>query len=223
MAWWAVHRSAPGTQTCEPQAAEVKHANLTTMSLGWHLYFLSKHLFWEAWIVTARLGKWKFNNLDVCFVKEPGFTTIQDHLVPKQFITPKWSEHPSSMPGRINHCTHLRLWGSRMGNMMGFSTLFCTLIAPRIREGLPMLGKIIVLPKILSPKLHLFPSSRPPQSFPLWLFYLLFWDASLILKSLELSRQKYGCPTRCQANLYLKSIRTSLCLPLPYSSRTASS
>ena len=35
MAWWAVPRSTPGLWTCEPSAAEVEHANLTTMPPGW--------------------------------------------------------------------------------------------------------------------------------------------------------------------------------------------
>ena len=34
MAWWTVHRSGPRIWTCEPQAAEVEHANLTTTPLG---------------------------------------------------------------------------------------------------------------------------------------------------------------------------------------------
>ena len=35
MAWWAVCRSTPGIQTCEPWAAKLEHENLTTTPPGW--------------------------------------------------------------------------------------------------------------------------------------------------------------------------------------------
>ena len=40
MTWQAVHRSAPGIWTGEPQAAEAERVKLTTVTPGWHRHFL---------------------------------------------------------------------------------------------------------------------------------------------------------------------------------------
>lgn len=73
-----------------------------------------------------------------------------------------------------------------LGNMMVFSILFCTLlvIVLQIKEKLSMLEKIIMLAKMLSPKLHLFTSAPFTIIFPLT-FLQTFLRCSLILKSLQ--------------------------------------
>lgn len=96
---------------------------------------------------------------------------------------------------------------------MVFSVLFCILpvIVLQIREKPPMLGKIIMLAKMLSPKLHLFSSLLFHNYFPFDLstnFSKMLFDPQV---TIELSRHKYDCLTGCQASLNLKNIN----FPLP--------
>ena len=67
-------RSAPGIQTCEPWAAKVESANLTTMPLGW-LYSAILTLFWVLGINQQTVDKKRKNSALLYWSTHSGWET----------------------------------------------------------------------------------------------------------------------------------------------------
>ena len=67
MAWWAVCRSTPRTQTCESQAAKVELVNLTTRPLGCPLATIFKgKILMKIFIYDLTLGFESFIRYKIC-------------------------------------------------------------------------------------------------------------------------------------------------------------